>query len=186
MRVRITRAGRMSSPVHWAAGRRSRGCMRHRSRVASTVRPIPGGLMRSLSFFVVACCFTSVACTADRATAPSTFPSSGAPSVASSEGAEAAAAAHLDLREVRAELLAVDRAYAEAARSVNLIDALVAPLAPDAVFLAPGPVILRGPDAARGCSPRRQATRCRNGRGRPFAGTFRVTARKATRWATPN
>ena len=47
--------------------------------------------MRSLSFFVVACCFTSAACTTDRATAPSTFPSSGAPSVASSEGAEAAA-----------------------------------------------------------------------------------------------
>ena len=32
---------------------------------------------------------------------------------------------------------------------MNLIDALVAPLAPDVVFLAPGPVIVRGPDAAR-------------------------------------
>ena len=105
--------------------------------------------MRPRSFFFVACCLTSVACTADRAIAPSTLPSSGAPSVASGEGDEASAAAHLDLREVRAELLAVDRAYAEAAKSVNLIDALVAPLAPDAVFLAPGPVILRGPDAAR-------------------------------------
>jgi ketosteroid isomerase-like protein len=105
--------------------------------------------MRSLSFFVVACCFISVACTADRVAAPSTLPSSSAPSVASGEGDEASAAAHLDLRDVRAELLAVDRSYAEAARSVNLIDALVAPLAPDAVFLAPGPVILRGPNAAR-------------------------------------
>jgi ketosteroid isomerase-like protein len=46
-------------------------------------------------------------------------------------------------------LLTVDRAYAEAARSVNLIEALVAPLAPQGVFLAPGPVIVRGPDAAR-------------------------------------
>ena len=105
--------------------------------------------MRSLSFVVVACCFTSVACTADRVAAPSTLSSSGAPSVAPGEGEEASAAAHLDLREVRAELLAVDRAFAEAAKSVNLIDALVAPLAPDAVFLAPGPLILRGPDAAR-------------------------------------
>ena len=106
--------------------------------------------MRSLSFFVVAFCFTSVACSTDRVAAPSALPFSSAPSVASGEGDEASAAAHLDLREVRAELLAVDRAYAEAAKSVNLIDALVAPLAPDAVFLAPGPVILRGPDAARG------------------------------------
>ena len=45
--------------------------------------------------------------------------------------------------------LAVDRAYAEAAKSMNLIEALVAPLAPEGVFLAPGPVFLRGPDAAR-------------------------------------
>jgi len=105
--------------------------------------------MRALSFLFVACCFTAVACTADRAIAPSTLPSSATPNVASGEGDEAAAAAHLDLRDVRAELLAVDRAYAEAAKSVNLIEALVAPLAPDGVFLAPGPVILRGPDAAR-------------------------------------
>jgi len=105
--------------------------------------------MRSRSFLIVACCFTAVACTADRAIAPSTLPSSSAPSVASGEGDEATAAAHLDLREVRAELLAVDRAYAEAAKSMNLIEALVAPLAPEGVFLAPGPVILLGPDAAR-------------------------------------
>ena len=105
--------------------------------------------MRSLSFLFVACCVTSVACTADRATAPTTFPSSSAPSVTSGEGDDASAAAHLDLRDVRAELLAVDRAYAEAAKSVNLIEALVGPLAPAGVFLAPGPVILRGPDAAR-------------------------------------
>jgi ketosteroid isomerase-like protein len=105
--------------------------------------------MRSLSFVVIACCFTSGACTADHVAGPSTLPSSSASSVAAGEGNEASAAAHLDLREVRAELLAADRAYAEAAKSVNLIDALVAPLALDAVFLAPGPVILRGPDAAR-------------------------------------
>ena len=67
----------------------------------------------------------------------------------SGEGSEASANARLDLRDVRSELLTVDRAYAEAAKSVNLIDALVAPLAPDAVFLAPGPTILRGPAAAR-------------------------------------
>jgi ketosteroid isomerase-like protein len=65
------------------------------------------------------------------------------------EGDEASAAAHLDLRDVRAELLAVDLAYAAAAKSVNLLDALVAPLAPQAVFLAPGPVFPRGPAAVR-------------------------------------
>lgn len=92
---------------------------------------------------------TSVACTADRATAPSPRVLPNALSVASGEGEDASAAAHLDLRDVRAELLAVDRVYAQAAKSVNLIEALVAPLAPEAVFLAPGPVIIRGPDAAR-------------------------------------
>jgi len=105
--------------------------------------------MRGLSFRLGACCLTLLACTADRATAPSPLGSSNALSVSSGEGGEASAAAHLDLREVRAELLAVDRGYAEAAKSVNLIEALVAPLAPQGVFLAPGPVILRGPDAAR-------------------------------------
>jgi hypothetical protein len=93
--------------------------------------------MRALSFLFVAC-VTSVACTADRAAAPSPGGSSTALSVSAGEGGEASTAAHLDLREVRAELLTVDRAYAEAAKSVNLIDALVAPLAPQGVFLAPG------------------------------------------------
>jgi ketosteroid isomerase-like protein len=65
------------------------------------------------------------------------------------EGSEASAAANLDLRDVRAELLAVDRAYAEVAKSTNLIDALVAPLAPQGVFLAPGPVFPRGPGDVR-------------------------------------
>jgi len=105
--------------------------------------------MRHLPFVLVVCA-TVTACSADHATAP---PSPGrlstAADVASGEGAEASANAHLDLREVRAELLSVDRAYAEAAKSVNLIDALVAPLAPQGVFLAPGPVFLRGPGAAR-------------------------------------
>ena len=74
---------------------------------------------------------------------------SGALSASAGEGDEARAAAHLDLRLVRAELLAVDLAYANAAKSVNLIDALVAPLAPQAIFLAPGPVFPRGPAAVR-------------------------------------
>jgi ketosteroid isomerase-like protein len=88
------------------------------------------------------------ACTADRATAPA-LPRGPSATVASGEGSEASANARLDLREVRTSLLAVDRAYAEAAKSVNLIDALVAPLAPQSVFLAPGPTFLRGPDAVR-------------------------------------
>ena len=103
--------------------------------------------MRSLPFAVV----TSIAvtaCATDRATAPS-LPRGPSATVASGEGSDASASARLDLREVRTSLLAVDRAYAEAARSVNLIDALVAPLAPQSVFLAPGPVFLRGPDAVR-------------------------------------
>jgi ketosteroid isomerase-like protein len=91
-----------------------------------------------------------MACTADHATAPSVLGRSSAdPSVASGEGDEASTSAQLDLRDIRAELLAVDRSYADAAKSVNLIDALVAPLAPEGVFLAPGPVFLRGPAAAR-------------------------------------
>jgi len=105
--------------------------------------------MRRLPFVVVTCC-AAMACTADHATAPSSpgrLPVT--PNVASGEGGEASANARLDLRDVRAELLAVDRAYAEAAKSANLIDALVAPLAPQGVFLAPGTVFLRGPDAAR-------------------------------------
>ena len=104
--------------------------------------------MRSLALVLVGC-LGLLACTPDRATAPSPRAVTGALSVESGEGDEASAAAHLDLREVRAELLAVDRAYAEAAKSMNLIDALVAPLAPQGVFLAPGPVILRGPTAVR-------------------------------------
>ena len=104
--------------------------------------------MRSLSLCLVGC-LGLVACTADRVAAPSPRAVSGALSVESGEGDDASAAAHLDLREIRAELLAVDRAYAEAAKSMNLIDALVAPLAPQGVFLAPGPVILRGPEPVR-------------------------------------
>ena len=105
--------------------------------------------MRRLPFVVVMCC-AAMACTADHATAPSSpgrLPVT--PNVASGEGGEASANARLDLRDVRAELLAVDRAYAEAAKSANLIDALVAPLAPQGVFLAPGPVFTRGPAAVR-------------------------------------
>ena len=104
--------------------------------------------MRHRSFVLIAC--VAAGCTADHATAPlSQGRLSTAANANSGEGSEASANARLDLRDVRSELLTVDRAYAEAAKSVNLIDALVAPLAPDAVFLAPGPTILRGPAAAR-------------------------------------
>ena len=105
--------------------------------------------MRAFPMFVVASLFIT-ACSSDHPTAPdATAPTSAALSASAGEGTEAREAAHLDLREVRADLLAVDRTYAEAAKSVNLIDALVAPLAPQAVFLAPGPVFLRGPAAVR-------------------------------------
>jgi ketosteroid isomerase-like protein len=93
---------------------------------------------------------STAACSADSSTEPRVLrPGSASTSSASGEGGEASAAAHLDLRAVRAELLAVDRSYAEAAKSVNLIDALVAPLAPQGVFLAPGPVFPRGPAVVR-------------------------------------
>lgn len=105
--------------------------------------------MRAFPMFVVVS-LSITACSSDHPTAPpATAPTSAPLSASAGEGTEAREAAHLDLREVRAELLAVDRTYAEAANSVNLIDALVAPLAPQAVFLAPGPVFLRGPAAVR-------------------------------------
>jgi ketosteroid isomerase-like protein len=104
--------------------------------------------MRRRPFVLIACLVTG--CNAEHATAPSSQGRlSAAANVASGEGDEASANARLDLRDVRSELLAVDRAYAEAAKAVNLIDALVAPLAPNGVFLAPGPAFLRGPAAAR-------------------------------------
>ena len=90
------------------------------------------------------------ACSADHPTAPHpTSLASPARGATAGEGDQASAAAHLDLREVRAELLAVDQSYAQAAKSMNLIDALVAPLAPQAIFLAPGPVFPRGPAQVR-------------------------------------
>jgi ketosteroid isomerase-like protein len=105
--------------------------------------------MRSLPLCLVAS-IAVAACSSDRPTAPAaTFPASPTLSSSAGEGDEARTAAQLDLRAVRAELLAVDRAYATAAASVNLIDALVAPLAPQGVFLAPGPVFPRGPAEVR-------------------------------------
>jgi len=105
--------------------------------------------MRRVPFHLTALVVV-VACSSDRPTAPRTASlTSAASSAVAGEGDEASGAAHLDLRAVRAELLAVDRAYAAAARSVNLIDALVAPLSSQAVFLAPGPVFPRGPAAVR-------------------------------------
>lgn len=59
------------------------------------------------------------------------------------------AAPAVDLRTARSELLAADRTNASAAASMSLIDALVAPLTSDAVFLAPGDSIARGPAQAR-------------------------------------
>src|SRR6476659_1007278 len=97
--------------------------IRTRGIVVRAIRPTRGGPMRRLPFVVVMCC-AAMACTADHATAPSSpgrLPVT--PNVASGEGGEASANARLDLRDVRAELLAVDRAYAEAAKSANLIDA---------------------------------------------------------------
>ena len=104
--------------------------------------------MRAFPMFVVAS-LSITACSSDPTAPPATAPLSATLNASAGEGTEAREAAHLDLREVRAELLAVDRAYAEAAKSVNLIDALVAPLAPQAIFLAPGPVFPRGPAAVR-------------------------------------
>lgn len=92
----------------------------------------------------------TAACSPDAATAPArSFSRTASLSNENGEGSEASAAAQLDLRDVRAELLAVDQAYATAAKSTNLIEALVAPLAPQGVFLAPGPVFPRGPGDVR-------------------------------------
>lgn len=99
--------------------------------------------------FILFTALAAAACAPDTATSPNTRAARASLDASSGEGSEASAQAQIDLREVRAELLAVDRAYAEAAKSMNLIDALVAPLAPDAVFLAPGPVIPRGPTQVR-------------------------------------
>jgi ketosteroid isomerase-like protein len=61
----------------------------------------------------------------------------------SGEGVEASAAAHLDLRERRDELLAADRAFAAASAASNVVDALPAMLTPDALFVF-GPQYLVG------------------------------------------
>lgn len=99
--------------------------------------------------FILFTVLAAAACTADAPTSPDAGAMRASLDASSGEGGEASARARIDLREVRAELLAVDRAYAEAAKSVSLIDALVAPLAPNAVFLAPGPVFPRGPAQVR-------------------------------------
>ena len=99
--------------------------------------------------FVVLTLLAGAACAPDAATSPNARAIRASLDASSGEGGEASSRAQIDLREVRAELLAVDRAYAEAAKSVNLIDALVAPLAPNAVFLAPGSVFPRGPAQVR-------------------------------------
>ena len=65
------------------------------------------------------------------------------------EGTQASDAAHRDLAALRDELLAADRAFASLGAATNLIESLVAPIAPDGIFLAPGAGFLRGPDAVR-------------------------------------
>ena len=104
--------------------------------------------MRSRRFILFSA-LAAAACAPDAATSPDARTARASFDASSGEGGEASARARIDLREVRAELLAVDRAYAAAAKSVNLIDALVAPLAPNAIFLAPGPVFPRGPGQVR-------------------------------------
>lgn len=70
-------------------------------------------------------------------------------SQADGEGTEASAAAHRNLTTLRDELLAADRAFATLGAATNLIESLVAPLAADGIFLAPGTGFLRGPDEVR-------------------------------------
>jgi len=65
------------------------------------------------------------------------------------EGDEASANAHLDLRAEREALLAADRAYSAASQGLNLVDAIVGTLAPNAVLVAPGPGLAVGPAQAR-------------------------------------
>jgi ketosteroid isomerase-like protein len=74
-----------------------------------------------------------------------------APELAASagEGAEASGAAQLDLREVRAELLAADRAYSAASASTNFLDGLAATLADDVRYLPANGPIVRGRDQVR-------------------------------------
>jgi ketosteroid isomerase-like protein len=91
---------------------------------------------------------TCILAACDQESTP-TDPTSPRPAFLVQEGEEASSAALLDLRLVRDELLATDRSYAAAGASTNLVDALVAPLADNGVFLAPGPGFLQGPDAVR-------------------------------------
>ena len=70
-------------------------------------------------------------------------------SQADGEGTQASAAAHRNLVALRDELLAADRAWATLGAATNLIESLVAPLASDGIFLAPGAGFLRGPDEVR-------------------------------------
>jgi ketosteroid isomerase-like protein len=68
---------------------------------------------------------------------------------AAGEGDEASSAAHLDLREIRAALLAADRAYAEAAAATNVLDGLTAPFADDVRYIPFGFNIVTGRAATR-------------------------------------
>jgi ketosteroid isomerase-like protein len=70
-------------------------------------------------------------------------------SSAAGEGDEASAAAHLDLREVRAALLAADRGYAEAAAATNILDGLTAAFADDVRYIPFGFNIVTGRAATR-------------------------------------
>lgn len=71
------------------------------------------------------------------------------PDLVNGEGEEASDEAHRNLVTLRDTLLAADRAFAASGATTNLIESLVAPLAADGIFLAPGNGFLRGPDQVR-------------------------------------
>jgi hypothetical protein len=95
--------------------------------------------------FVLLALLATAACADPSATGPSA-----APSLSShGEEHEGSDRAPHDLRVVRAQLLATDRAYAAAAGGVNIVQGLTAPLAPDGIFLSPAiPGFARGPAEA--------------------------------------
>jgi ketosteroid isomerase-like protein len=66
-------------------------------------------------------------------------PRSGA--MSEGEGGEASDAAHLDLAVERAALLAADKTYSDFSAGTNLIDGTMNMVAPDIVYIAPGPYI---------------------------------------------
>ena len=68
---------------------------------------------------------------------------------AAREGADASAYAHIDLRAERQSLLDADRHYSQASGATNLVEGIVAMLAPQTAVLVGGFPVLRTPDAVR-------------------------------------